>query len=87
MYMACYSFYCYFFFQNQYYSYEPTFALQIMKLFAYALDTLQGENRAYFGIFLLTLYSLRRKLKLLRTSGFTYCSEFLEHIISALETR
>lgn len=53
-----------------------------------ALDILQGENATYYGIFLPTILSLKKKLtNLTGTREYEYCSTLTETYLKSVQTR
>lgn len=63
--------------------------LACTKPVADALDILQGENSTYYGIFLPTILSLKKKLRNMSTEidTYEYCSSLAATYLKSVETR
>lgn len=51
------------------------------------LDLLQGENNTYYGIMLLCLVALRRKLQFLVKKDWIFCKPLSEAFLNAVENK
>ncbi|BES96944.1 Hypothetical protein NTJ_09757 [Nesidiocoris tenuis] len=61
--------------------------IECSKPLAELLDLLQGEKNVYFGNFIPSLYSLRRKLQLLVGKDWKYCGPLAQTYVESVQKR